>query len=207
MEKTYEFDAVILREPDQGGAYVEVPFDVREAFGKGRVPVHATFDGEAYAGQLVKMGTPGHILGVRKDIRQRIGKQPGDTVHVTLAERTPPKPAYATVEEYIARYEGEARARMERLRELILGASPLITEKISWGMATFVLNGNLIHFAGEKRHIGLHPGPEAIAHFAGRFGEYRFSKGTLQLPYDKPMPWDLIRDIIAYCVAEKSKGK
>ena len=83
----YEFEALIKKVEDIDGAYVEIPFDVRETFGKGRVPVIATFDGVEYRGSLVRMKTPGHILGLRKDIRARIGKQPGDTVHVTLRER------------------------------------------------------------------------------------------------------------------------
>ena len=86
-EKTYAFEAVIQKVPDLDGAYIEIPFDVNEAFGKSRVPVHATFDGEPYDGSVVKMGTPRHILGIRKDIRTKIGKQPGDTVKVTLEER------------------------------------------------------------------------------------------------------------------------
>lgn len=86
-EKTYSFDAVIQKVPDIDGAYVEIPFDVKAEFGKGRVPVHATFDGEPYDGSVVRMGTPGHILGLRKDIRAKIGKQPGDRVNVTLKER------------------------------------------------------------------------------------------------------------------------
>lgn len=86
-EKVYEFDAVIQKVSEIDGAYVEVPFDVKEEFGKGRVAVLATFDGETYKGSLVRMGTPGHILGVRKEIRKKIKKQPGDTVHVTLRER------------------------------------------------------------------------------------------------------------------------
>lgn len=87
MGKIYEFDAVILKVPDIDGAYVEIPFDVKAEFGRGRVPVHATFDGEPYDGSLVRMKTPCHILGVRKEIRQKIGKQPGDTVRVTIEER------------------------------------------------------------------------------------------------------------------------
>ena len=83
----YEFDAVIRKAPDMDGAYVEFPFDVRAEFGAGRVKVHAGFDGVAYDGSLVRMGTPGHIIGIRKDIRARIGKQPGDTVHVVLWQR------------------------------------------------------------------------------------------------------------------------
>jgi len=88
MNQKYEFDAEIRKVPDQDGAYVEIPFDVKQEFGKGRVLVHALFDGEAYDGQLVRMGTPCHILGIRKDIRAKIRKQPGDIVHVTLWERT-----------------------------------------------------------------------------------------------------------------------
>ncbi len=85
--KIYEFDAVIRKVPDLDGAYVEIPFDVKAKFGVGRVPVHATFDGEPYDGQLVRMGTPCHIIGIRKDIRSKINKQPGDVVHVRLAAR------------------------------------------------------------------------------------------------------------------------
>ncbi len=85
--KTYEFTAVLKKVPDIDGAYVEFPYDVREEFGRGRVKVHATFDGVPYDGSLVRMGTPGHIIGVRKDIRAAIAKQPGDTVAVTIRER------------------------------------------------------------------------------------------------------------------------
>ncbi len=85
--KTYEFDAEIKKVPDINGAYVEIPFDVKETFQKGRVKVHATFDGVEYDGSLVCMKTPCHIIGLRKDIRAAIGKQPGDTVHVTIKER------------------------------------------------------------------------------------------------------------------------
>ena len=86
-ERVFVFDAVLQKVPDIDGAYVEIPFDVQAAFGKGRVKVLATFDGVPYNGSLVRMGTPGHIIGVLKDIRAKIGKQPGDTVHVTVQER------------------------------------------------------------------------------------------------------------------------
>jgi len=85
--KTYEFDAEIKKAPDMDAAYIEIPFDVKAEFGKGRVPVHATFDGEPYDGSVVKMGTPCHIIGIRKDIRVKIGKVPGDLIKVTLVER------------------------------------------------------------------------------------------------------------------------
>lgn len=87
-EKEYAFDAVIQKVTDIDGAYVQIPFDVKAEFGKGRVKVHATFDGVAYDGSLVRMDTPGHILGMRKEIRAKLGKAPGDTVHVTLREHS-----------------------------------------------------------------------------------------------------------------------
>lgn len=85
--RRYKFDALLRRAGDMDAAYVEFPFDVREEFGKGRVKVRALFDGAPYEGSLVRMKTPCHIIGVRKDIRAKIGKQPGDTVHVVIWER------------------------------------------------------------------------------------------------------------------------
>lgn len=85
--KVYEFKAEIKKVPDIDGAYIEIPFDVKAEFGKGRVPVNATFDGEPYQGSLVKMKAPCHIIGIRKEIREKIGKQPGDIIRVTIQER------------------------------------------------------------------------------------------------------------------------
>ena len=79
--------------PDIDGAYVAVPFDIKAKFGKGRLSVHATFDGEPYDGSIVNMGVKNpdgticYILGIRKDIRAKIKKQPGDIVKVTIEER------------------------------------------------------------------------------------------------------------------------
>lgn len=86
-DKVYQFEAEIKKVPDIDGAYVEIPFDVKEEYGKGRVKVTATFDGEPYEGSLVKMKTPCHIIGIRKEIRAKIGKQPGDKIVVTIQER------------------------------------------------------------------------------------------------------------------------
>ena len=88
LNKKFEFEAIIQKVPDIDGAYVEIPFDVKATFGKGRVPVHATFDGFPYQGSLMKMGMPCHMLGIRKEIRQQIGKQAGDTILVTIEERS-----------------------------------------------------------------------------------------------------------------------
>lgn len=211
MSKSYEFDAVIHKTPDMNAAYVEIPFDVRGEFGKGRVPVHATFDGAEYDGQLANMGHKNpdgsvcHIIGIRKDIRAKLAKQPGNTVHVALRERVIAPPPFKTVDEYIALYDADVRERMKTLRALILACSPEITEKISWAMPTFVLGGNLVHFSGEKRHMGFHPTPSAIVAFADRLTEFKCSKGTVQLPYDKPMPYELLREMVLFRVKENQK--
>ena len=87
--KIYEYEAVIQL-ADKGGAYVMFPHDIRTEFGKGRIKVHATFDDEPYDGSIVNMGVKNadgsvcYIIGVLKEIRARIGKQPGDTVRVTM---------------------------------------------------------------------------------------------------------------------------
>ncbi len=86
-ETVYEFTAQLKKVPDIDGAYIEFPYDVKAEFGKGRVKVLATFDGVPYEGSLVRMKTPGHIIGVRKDIREKIGKQPGDILQVTIQAR------------------------------------------------------------------------------------------------------------------------
>ncbi len=91
--RVYAYDAVILAAEQSGGAYVPFPYDVRAEFGKGRVKVHATFDGVPYDGSIVNMGVKNadgsvcYIIGILKDIRGRIGKQAGDRVHVTIMER------------------------------------------------------------------------------------------------------------------------
>ena len=93
-EKVYEYDAVIQStDTGRGGAFVSFPFDIRAEFGKGRVKVHATFDGEPYDGSVVNMGVKNadgsicYVIGILKDIRNKINKQPGDSVHVTIKER------------------------------------------------------------------------------------------------------------------------
>ena len=91
--KTYEFEAIIQKAPDQDAAYIAIPFDIKTEFGKGRLKVHATFDGEPYDGSIVNMGVKNpdgsvcYIIGIRKDIRAKIGKQAGDIVRVTIKER------------------------------------------------------------------------------------------------------------------------
>ena len=91
--KIYEYESLVCSAGESGGAYVVFPYDIRKEFGRVRVKVHVTFDGESYDGSIVNMGvknadgTVCYIIGLRKDIRLRIGKQPGDKVYVTVVER------------------------------------------------------------------------------------------------------------------------
>lgn len=87
------FSAVILQNQDMDATYVEVPYDIKKLFGKGRLLVNAAFDGIPYRGQVVKMGTPCYIIGVTKQIRRQIGKDFGDIVEVVLQERDSGKPS------------------------------------------------------------------------------------------------------------------
>lgn len=205
--KQYAFDAVIQKEPDHGGAYVEIPFDVKEAFGKSRVPVHASFDGAPYDGSLVKMGTDCHLLGVRKDIQAQIGKRPGDTVHVTLRERQAQSKRPASVDVYIAGVSPERQAVLHKIRQVIREAAPEAEERTSWGMPTYWQGENLVHFSDAKHHVGFHPSPEAIIAFAGRLAAYEKSKGTVRFPYDQPIDYDLIGEITRWRVEQvRAKG-
>lgn len=109
------------------------------------------------------------------------------------------------IDEYISTFDGELRERMTALRELIHSCHPDITEKISWGIPTFVLKGNLVHFSAEKKHMGFHPGKAAIDAFSDRFGDHTHTKSTLHLPYNKPMPWELLREMVEFCIRERLK--
>lgn len=86
----YEYDAVLREVPDNGGAYVAFPWDIRQQFGKGRIKVHATFDGVPYEGSIVNMGlknpdgTVCYVIGVLKSIRKQINKRDGDTIRVVI---------------------------------------------------------------------------------------------------------------------------
>ena len=93
MDQIYSYDAILHENTDNGGAYVAFLWDIRKEFGKGRVKVHATFDGIAYDGSIVNMGLKNadgsicYVIGVLKAIRQCLGKSDGDTVHVTIKLR------------------------------------------------------------------------------------------------------------------------
>jgi len=119
---------------------------------------------------------------------------------------------FTTVDEYIAAFPKETQKILKEIRATIKAAAPNAEEKISYQMPTFFLNGNLIHFAAYKNHIGLYPTPNGIESFKKELSKYKGAKGSVRLPIDEPMPLKLITRIVKFRVAEnlkkaKAKGK
>lgn len=110
-----------------------------------------------------------------------------------------------TIDEYIAQFSPEIQEKLQSLRKVIRETAPDAGEKISWAMPTFTLNGNLVHFAAHKNHIGFYPGPIGIEAFKESLTDFKYSKGAVQFPYSKPLPFDLIREIVAFRVSENTK--
>jgi uncharacterized protein YdhG (YjbR/CyaY superfamily) len=109
-----------------------------------------------------------------------------------------------TIDEYIETFDPQIRQTLHEMRDFIKREAPEATEKISYGMPTFYLNGNLVHFAAFKDHYGFYPSPSGIDAFEGELAPYRTGKGTLQFPFDKPIPWDLIKKVVQLRVRENS---
>lgn len=107
-----------------------------------------------------------------------------------------------TIDDYIAAYEGDDAARLTAMRQTIAKAAPKATEAISYGMPTFKLEGNLVHFGAAKKHIGFYPAPSGIEAFVDELKDFTTSKGAIQLPNDKPLPLKLVAAITKFRVAE-----
>ncbi len=114
---------------------------------------------------------------------------------------------YTTIDEYISSFPLETQKILQQLREDLQRMVPEAKQKISYAIPTFTLNGNLIHFAGYKNHIGLYPGSKAIEIFAEDLKNYPTSTGTVQFPIDKPLPMVLIKKIVDFCVAQNLAKK
>lgn len=115
------------------------------------------------------------------------------------------KTQFSNIDEYIALFPEEIQEILTKIRNLIKENAPEATEKISYQMPTFFLNGNLIHFAAFKHHIGLYPTPNGIDAFKEELSKYKGAKGSVQFPLDQPIPYDLIKRIVIYRVAESTK--
>ena len=111
----------------------------------------------------------------------------------------------ANIDGYIERFPSEVKARLTQIRAAIRKAAPLATERISYQIPTFFFNGNLVHFAAFKEHIGFFPTPSAISAFSAELKEFKSAKGSVQFPLNEPLPLKLITRMVEYRVAENSK--
>ncbi len=108
---------------------------------------------------------------------------------------------FTTIDEYILGFDQAKQDILENVRKIIHEAVPRAMETINYKMPTFRLNGNVIHFAMFKNHVGIYPGAETIEHFKNDLTDYKTSKGTIQLPLDKVLPKKLLREIVLYKVS------
>lgn len=118
--------------------------------------------------------------------------------------------SYSSIDEYIASFPKDTQKILKDVRKTVRAAAPEAQERIAYQMPTFFLNGNLVHFAAFKNHIGFYPAPSGIQAFKKELSRYEGAKGSVQFPIDKPMPLNLIRKIVKYRVAEnlkKAEGK
>lgn len=113
-----------------------------------------------------------------------------------------------TVEEYFSLFDGDIRQKLIAIRATILSVDPTLEEKLSWNMPTYFKNVNIIHFAANKNHIGIYPASKAIVKFENKLKMYKTSKGAIQIPYNMPIPSELIKELVKYNLkifAKKSK--
>jgi uncharacterized protein YdhG (YjbR/CyaY superfamily) len=113
------------------------------------------------------------------------------------------QPTPKTIDEYIAAFPHDIQEKLEQIRSTIKVAAPEAKETISYNMPGFTLNGHyLVYFAAYKKHIGMYPVPTGDAQFNAELSAYVAGKGTVRFPFDKPIPFDLIRAMVTYLVRE-----
>jgi uncharacterized protein YdhG (YjbR/CyaY superfamily) len=119
-----------------------------------------------------------------------------------------PKKGYKTIDEYIATFPKSIQSILEELRHVIRDSAPDVAEMISYGIPTFDLNKrHLVHFAAYKNHIGFYPTSSGIMAFKRELSSFKTSKGTVQFPIDKPIPFDLVKKMVRFRVKENLSKK
>ncbi|HEY3343694.1 MAG TPA: DUF1801 domain-containing protein [Anaerolineaceae bacterium] len=106
------------------------------------------------------------------------------------------------IDEYIAKYPDDIRVILEKIRMTIKNAAPEAKETIKYEMPTFTLDGNLVYFAAFKEHIGFYPPPTGLEKYQAEISAYAGPKGSLKFPLDRPIPYDLIHEIVTFRVKE-----
>lgn len=119
----------------------------------------------------------------------------------------PSRPVAASIDEYIAQFPDDVRARLEEVRAIVRSVAPDVTETISYAIPTFDLNGaHLVHFAAFAKHIGFYPVPTAMEAFKEELFGFKQGKGSVQFPLTEPLPADLIRRLVEFRVGEVTRA-
>lgn len=118
----------------------------------------------------------------------------------------PSRKKFQTIDEYITEFPEDIQEILEKMRKVIHDAAPEAEEAISYGMPTFKLHGNLVHFAAYEKHIGFYPAPSGIEAFKEEISEYKSSKGAVQFPLDEAIPYDLVEKIVIFRVKENLRN-
>ena len=117
------------------------------------------------------------------------------------------KKQFRTIDEYIRIFPEDVQTILKKMRTTIREAAPEAQEAITYQIPTFRLNGNLVHFAAFKNHIGFYPAPSGIEAFKADLSPYKSAKGSVQFPIDKPVPYHLVREIVLFRVQENLRKK
>jgi uncharacterized protein YdhG (YjbR/CyaY superfamily) len=122
-------------------------------------------------------------------------------------KKAKPAGGSSLIDDYIGQFPKATQARLNEIRRIIREEAPEATERISYQMPCFYLNGNLVYFAGYEKHIGIYPLPSGIEAFKAELEAYKNAKGSVQFPLDSPLPMDLIRRMVRFRVQENlAKG-
>lgn len=109
---------------------------------------------------------------------------------------------FETTDEYIATFSGTVLQYLKKMRSIVRKASPEAKEVISYNMPAVLQDGVLVYYAGYKNHIGFYPTGSGIEHFKELLSDYKWSKGAIQFPLDRPLPEQLITDIVRFRLTE-----
>ena len=117
------------------------------------------------------------------------------------------KKRFQNIDDYIGTFPKGIQDILEKIRQTIRDAAPKAKESISYQMPTFKLNGNLVHFAAFQKHIGFYPTPLGVEKFKEELSQYKTSKGAIQFPLNKPIPYDVVKKIVEFRVKEQLEKK
>ena len=118
-----------------------------------------------------------------------------------------PKKHFETIDEYISSFPKNVQDILQQLRQTIRDSAPNSSESISYQIPTYKLNGSLVHFAAYKNHVGFYPTPSGINEFREELSDYEIAKGSVKFPLNKPLPINLIREIVKFRVTENLDKK